>query len=165
MISILERRSIRKFINKEVEFEKIENILKAAMYAPSAGNQQGWRFIVVRNKDILEKLSLSSPYATPTKNAKICIIPIAILENLKYPAYWQQDLAACTENILLQAHNEGLGSVWLAVAPEEDRIKSVSTTLNLSNNEIPFALIPIGYSESTPAQPQRFDKNKIVYID
>ena len=122
MNSIFNRRSVRKYLLKSIEPEKTEKLIRAAMQAPSAGNQQPWEFIIVREKECLEKLSEVSQYSGLVKNAPLAIVMLVNKECLKYPDYWEQDLSAAAQNILLEAVEIGLGAVWLGIAPEIDRM-------------------------------------------
>lgn len=116
MNSIFHRVSIRKFQDKPVEPEKIETLLRAAMAAPSARNQQPWEFYVVTNKDLIQKLSTVSPYAGCAKDAPVLIVS-AYREDAISPAYAQIDLSIANENIWLEADALSLGGVWLGIAP------------------------------------------------
>lgn len=98
MKEIFERVSVRKFTNDKVEEEKIEKILRAAMQAPSAGNQQPWEFIVVENKETLAKLANMSPYSKFIAEAPTSIVVLCNNEKLIYPENWMQDLGAATQN-------------------------------------------------------------------
>ena len=97
MDAIFQRRSIRKYKNTPVEKEKIELLLRAAMQAPSAGNQQPWEFIIVENKETLKKLSNVSPFSKMLAAAPLAIVLLANKNNMRYPEYWQQDMAAATQ--------------------------------------------------------------------
>lgn len=121
MDNLFMRHSVRRFKNTEVEPEKIEKLVKAGMAAPTAGNQQESRFIVVTDRDLLEKLSKCSPYAGCAAKAPLAIVPVADLNGAKFPEFWQQDLAAAMENILVEAVSLDLGGVWLGAAPLEER--------------------------------------------
>ena len=164
MSIILQRRSIRSFSSRLVTDAQIKNIVTAGMYAPSAGNQQGWRFIVIKNRILLDTLSKLSLYATPLKKANVAILILGD-KNVKFPQNLEQDLSACAENILLEITNQGLGGVWLAVSPEKERIEYVKQVLNIQENEYPFCIIPIGYPEKEILQVNRFDEKKITYIN
>ncbi len=155
------RRSIRSFRAEEVEVEKIEKLLRAAMQSPSAGNQQPWEFVVVKNQETREKLASISPYAKPIKEAPLSIVLIENLDNLNFPQNSTQDMGACAQNILLEAVELGLGAVWLGVNPEKDRMKIVSETLNLPENTVPFAVIAVGYSDKKNEYVDRFVSSKI----
>jgi len=124
MKEIFERMSIRKFEDKPVEKEKLETVLRAAMAAPSAGNQQPWEFYIVTDKTMLEKLSKVSPYAGYTKNAPAAIVS-AYREKVWAPEYAQIDMSIAMENIWLSCSDQGLGGVWLGIAPIEERMKAV----------------------------------------
>lgn len=163
MNSIFLRRSIRNYLDKPIENEKVEQLLKAAMQAPSAGNQQPWEFIVVRDKELLMKLSLTSRYAGPANGAPVAIVVLGNKHNLKYPEYLQQDLAAATQNLLLQAVELELGAVWLGVAPEEDRMKYIADLFNLPETILPFAIVPVGYPETENKYIDRYNQTKVHY--
>lgn len=164
MNSIFTRRSIRKYQDKIVEKDKIEKLLRAAMQAPSAANQQPWEFIVIQDKGKLGKLSEMSPYSKLLAKAPLAIILIANKENLKFPDSWQQDMGAAAENILLEAVELGLGAVWLGTAPEEDRINYIKDMFNLKENIIPYCVISLGYPEGEGNKfIDRFDESKVHY--
>ena len=103
MNEIFARRSIRKFLPTMVEDEKIEQLLRAAMAAPSAGNQQPWEFYVVRDKRVIQDLSHCSPYAGCAAGASLAIVVCSRDENMRFPAFINLDLSAAVENILLEA--------------------------------------------------------------
>ncbi len=155
------RRSIRSFTDKKVESEKIEKLLRAAMQAPSAGNQQPWEFVVVQNEEVKEKLSTISPYAKPIKNAPLAIVLVEKTTGLNFPENSTQDMGACAQNILLEVVELGLGAVWLGVKPDEARMDIVSKTLNLPENISPFAVIAVGYSDAENKFVDRFDETRI----
>ena len=102
MDAISNRRSIRKYQDRRVENEKIENLLRATMQAPSAVNQQPWEIIVVENKDTLKELSEMSPYSKMVEDAPVAFVLVANSDNFKMPSAWQQDMGAATENLLLE---------------------------------------------------------------
>ncbi len=102
MNEIFTRVSIRKFDDRPVEPEKITQLLKAAMQAPSAGNQQPWEFYVVTDKDKIKALSEISPYAACAKNAPAVIVPCYRTEGLRWSETVLIDLSCATENLLLE---------------------------------------------------------------
>lgn len=163
MNAIFNRTSVRKYQEKEVEAEKIELLLRAAMAAPSAANQQPWEFYVIKNKEILEKLSSFSPYAGCTKEATVAIIT-CYRKDVMLPAYAEIDLSACTENILLEAAELGLGGVWLGIAPEVDRMEKVKEIVGIPDNVEAFAIIPIGYPLQEAAKKERYDETRVHVI-
>ena len=164
MNSIFTRRSIRRYSDTPIETEKIDKILRAAMQAPSAGNQQPWEFIIVNEKTQLETLSKLSPYASMVSKSPVSLVILANTSSLRFADYWQQDLSAATQNILIEATELGLGSVWLGVAPDKDRIDYVSNMFNLPSNIIPFAVVALGYPATQGNTfVDRYDESKIHY--
>ena len=163
--SIFKRKSIRKFINKEIEDEKIEKIINAGMQAPSAHNTQPWEFIIVKNRESIEKIANMSPYAKPALNGNTVIITVCNMENIekKKTQNWiEQDMSACTQNILLEAVELGLGGVWLGTYPEEDRVNLLKEEFNIPDNHIPFSTIVLGYCDDYTRE-NNFNKSKIHY--
>ncbi len=167
MNSIFTRRSVRTFLDKKVETEKVQEILKAAMQAPSAANQQPWEFIVVRGKDNLETLAKCNPYAGCLKNADLAIVTLGNKTKMTFPQYWQQDLGAATQNMLLQITELGLGAVWLGTGPDEDRMEYIQKLYDLDENLLPYSIIAVGYPKDDNANHfvDRFDEDKIHYVN
>lgn len=163
MNSIFTRVSIRKFQDKPVEEEKTEAILRAAMQAPSAANQQPWEFYVVTDREKLEALSRSHPYAGVTANSPAAIVSVYRKECL-IPQYAQIDLAIAMENLWLETDAQGLGGVWLGVAPLEERMKAVEEILQIPDHLRAFAIFPYGYPAEAKEQQDRYDKSRIHYI-
>lgn len=162
---ILNRRSVRQFKDKKVESDKIETLLRAAMQAPSAINQQAWEFLVIENSEILSKLAKMSPYSGMLEKAPLAIVVLANKSVMKAPQLWQQDLAAATENILLQAVDLGLGAVWLGVGTIQEREEYIKKMFNLPENIVPFNAIAIGYPANENANhfTDRYDASKVHY--
>ncbi len=131
------------------------------MAAPSAGNQQPWEFVVVRDRQILNGITGVHPYSQMLKEAQLAIVVCADLDREKHVGYWPQDCAAATENILLEAQHLGIGSVWLGVYPREDRVNGIKELLGLPERVIPMAVISLGYPAETKGPSERFDKSRI----
>ncbi|MGI6746833.1 MAG: nitroreductase family protein [Anaerovoracaceae bacterium] len=130
MNALFKRRSIRKYIDKEVSDADLELLLKAAMCAPSAGNEQPWEFIVVRDREIMKRVSEFHPYSKMLHEASAAIVVCGNRSRQVYDRdYWQLDCSAATQNILIQATDMKIGSVWLAVYPEPDRIKGAKEAI------------------------------------
>ena len=163
MNPIFKRHSIRKYLDEEVSQTQIENLLKAGMQAPSAGNQQAWEFIVVEDSEDKTAISEMHPFAKPAHGASKLIVVLGNLQKTKFDVMIEQDLGACCENILLQATVEGLGAVWLGFYPIEDRSKKLKDYLNIPDYCIPFAVICVGYAAVENNVKLRFDESKIHY--
>lgn len=164
MNAIFNRVSVRQFEDKEVPNGLIVKILRAAMAAPSAVNQQPWEFYVTTDKEIITKLSQVTPYAAPAKNAPVVIVPCYRTDNLSAPQMVEIDMAIATENILLEVEELGLGAVMLGVAPFEDRMKEVAEILNLPEKFKAFTIIPVGYPKNKHPQEDRYEPSKIHVI-
>lgn len=165
METINRRRSIRKFKDEKVEAEKVILLLRAAMQAPSAGNQQPWEFIVIEKTTTKEAIAKMSPYAGPAGKAPLIIAVLANEQRMRFPENMQQDLGACSQNILLEAVVQGLGATWMSVYPQEERIQAMRQSLNLPEHIIPYNIIIVGYPYSDDANRfvDRFDDERIHY--
>ena len=162
MNSIFYRRSIRNFTDKDVECEKIERILRAAMQAPSAHNFKPWEFIIVESDEKKKEISLMSPHATPAGKSKISIVVLGNSKLIEKDDMWlQQDLGAAIQNMLLQIVEEGLGGVWLGFYPEVERVQKIKKYFNLPEHIIPFGVVSFGYSEEENKFINRYDKSKV----
>ena len=164
MNSIFHRISVRKYQEKPVEAEKIERMLRAAMAAPSACNQQPWEFYVVRDKDVILQLSKASPYATCAKKAPVVFVPCFRSEG-RAPEYFNIDMSAAVENLLLEADSLGLGAVWMGIAPQKDRMVDVRKVLDIPGELEPFALVPCGYPAQERTQEDRYEVERVYYVD
>lgn len=164
MNELFNRVSVRDFFDAKVENDKIELMLKAGMYAPSAMNQRAWEFIVVDDKDIIRSLARATPHAGPVGNACTAIVVLGNRDNMIAPQMWEQDLAACTENMLLAATSVGLGTVWIGVAPIRDRMNAVSDIFDLTENLLPFCIIAVGYPKEAPVpHTDRYEPGKVHF--
>jgi nitroreductase len=160
---LITRRSIRKYSDKEVTNEQVEQLIKAGMYAPSAGNQQPWHFIIIRDKSILSEINKIHPYSKMLMHASAAILVCADVQLETKHDYWPLDCSAATENILIAAHGLGFGAVWLGVYPRKDRQEGITRIFSLPENIKPFSLISIGYPAEEFSVPHRFKPERIHY--
>lgn len=159
---IFKRRSIRRFEERPVEPEKIERILRAGMQAPSAHNKQPWEFLVLTDKDKRDAVSKMSPYSGMVAYAPVTIIVIGNPDEMT-EKFLPQDLGACTENILLQTAEEGLGGCWMGFYPDMDRVQMIKDYFELPENLVPFSVIAIGYSPNENFFVDRYDPQKVHF--
>lgn len=164
MNSMYHRISVRKYQDKPVEREKIEAMLRAAMQAPSAGNQQPWEFYVVTDREKLEALSKAHRYAGMVKNAPAAIVS-AYRTACWMPEYAQIDLSIAMENLWLETDAQGLGGVWLGIAPMEDRMETVEKIIGMPDTLRAFAIFPFGYPAEERQQQDRFDPKRIHWVE
>ncbi len=161
--AITTRRSIRKFLNKNVPDEFVSKILEAAMFAPSARNTQPWHFVVINKRDLLNKIPLVHPFADMCYQASIAILVCGDNQLEKLEGYIALNCGAATQNILLCAHDLGLGAVWLGVYPRKERMEPIAKLFNLPENIIPISLVAIGYPAESKDQPVRVKEERIYY--
>ncbi len=155
------RRSIRKYTDQPVTDETVAKMLNAAMMAPSAGNQQPWHFVVIRDRKILDEIPTVHPYSSMLASAPLAILVCGDLKLQKNEGYWIQDCSAATQNLLLAAHALGLGAVWLGVFPLGERVVGLTRITELPEHVLPLALIAIGYPAEEKPQPERYDISRI----
>ena len=159
--AIMTRRSIRKYRNMPVDEDVIEQLLKAAMAAPSSKNEQPWVFVVIDDRSLLGEIPAFHPYAAMVKEAPIAILVCADTAAFLSENIWVQDCAAATQNILLAAHGLGLGAVWLGIHPREERMAGMTHLLKLPDTIIPFSLVVLGHSAEGKPPSNRFDISRI----
>jgi nitroreductase len=163
---IEKRRSIRKYqTGKPVTREQLDQLLGAAMLAPSACNYRPWEFIAVTKREVLDDIAKIHPYATMCQTASAAIIVVAIPQTDGPQGYFSQDCAAATQNILLEAVSMGLGTCWCGVYPREERIASIREYFKIPEPKIPFNVIAIGTPDESPDRRGFFDPVKVFYIE
>lgn len=158
--NILSRKSVRAYTEQAVEREKIELLLKAAMAAPSAKNIQPWELVVVDDRALMERMADGLPYAKMLDHAPVAIV---VCGDEKASSMWVQDCCAATQNILLAAESLGLGAVWTAAYPYEDRIGAVVSALGLPEGIVPLCVIPVGYPAQERTARDKWNAGKVRY--
>lgn len=164
--TIATRTSIRAYEARPVEKEKVEEMLRAAMAAPTAMNKQPWHFIVVDQRSVIDSLSAANPRAKMLETAPLAIVVCGDMDKAIEGGgrdFWIQDASAATENLLLAAHAMGLGAVWTGAYPVEERCKSLAQILSLPDNIIPLSMIVIGYPAEHPQPKDKYKEENISY--
>ena len=168
-MSVLEvmkqRKSVRKYLNTPVSEEQIQKLMEAAMTAPSAMNKRPWHFYVIKSEDKLKKVKDAMPFGK--YNAPLIIIPcVKEIHTLPLKAHDLAycDLGAATENILLEAVELGLSTVWCAIYPGKERIKAVKKALNIPVGITPYSCIFVGYEDGNEKPKDKFDKSRIEIL-
>lgn len=166
MDNMMSRVSVRAYTDQPVEDAKVETMLKAAMAAPSAGNKQPWKFVVVTDKEVLSKISSSIRTISMAEKAPLAIIVCGDMNNT-FPDdgrdYWVEDTSAATENLLLAAHSLGLGAVWCGIYPMQERVRFIQDLLQLPRYIVPLNVIPIGYPAENPAPKDKWKPENVHY--
>jgi nitroreductase len=163
--SIKNRRSYRRFKSKPIEPGKLKEILKAAMYAPSANHIRPWDFIVVKNKEKKAKLAVATPWAKFAAEASV-VIAVTAPQNASKD--WVEDCSIVSEHIYLEAENQGLGSCWIQIrngsTPDgEDSESYVREILECPDNIRVLNLMAVGYpvERKAPHDESEFNADKI----
>ncbi|HPD98427.1 MAG TPA: nitroreductase family protein [Synergistales bacterium] len=159
--AILSRRSIRKFSGKTVNEATVETLLKAAMSAPSAHNQQPWEFVVITDREILDSIPSFHPYSKMLLQAPVAIMVCSRTEGLPAEGFWPQDCAAATQNMLVAANSLGLGSVWLGIFPHQDLVEKSRQVCGIPVEITPFCFVALGYPAEEKGPSKRFDPDRI----
>jgi len=163
--SIRARRSIRKFqTDKPVTQEQMNQLLEAAMLAPSACNSRPWEFVAIFNRQTLDEIARIHPNASMCQTATAAIVVVAVPQEGRPEGYFPQDCGAATQNILLQAAALGLGTCWCGVYPREERMASLAELLAIQAPKVPFNVIAIGVPDESPDQRGIFDAARVRTI-
>jgi nitroreductase len=161
--NIFSRKSVRSYTDQPVSQDQVETILKAAMAAPSGMNAQPWRFVVVREQATKDKLAVGF-------NKMIAKAPVVIVVCGKTTNKlggtnnnWTADCAAATENLLLAVEALGLGAVWTACYPYEERMTPAIEALGLPDNVKPYCIVPVGYPVGDDKPKDKWKPDNIHY--
>ncbi len=170
MKNLLERRSTRKYTDKAPQRDQLEQIMQAAIYAPSAMGQQNWHFIVINNPQKVQKLAKMVGDATGRDGYNLYGAPAIIL--ISAPRDGKNSMADCSaavENILLAAHDLGLGSCWINQFRDVWDDKAINdhlTQMGLPEGYAVYTASLIGYAQSpTNPEPKPRKPEVICYID
>jgi len=158
LTNIFARKSVRAYLDKGVEQEKIDMLLRAGMAAPSARDLRPWEFVVVTDRDALNAMAAELPYAKMLTQARYAIV---VCGDTEKSSLWYMDCSAATQNILLAAEAMGLGAVWTAAYPYEDRVEVVSRNLGLPEHIQPLCVIPFGYPVTPEKSKDKYDASRI----
>ncbi len=153
---IEKRRSVRSFTGEAVSRETLTAALKAAMAAPSSRNMKPWSFVVVTGRARIEALCQAHPYAGFGAKAGAVILPFGPKAEHRW---FDQDMAAATENLLIAIANLGLGATWCGMS--DDRQAAVRSLVRLPADQFVFALIPVGVPAETPPPRTQYEPSRV----
>ncbi|MBI5179929.1 MAG: nitroreductase family protein [Nitrospirae bacterium] len=162
--AVKERRSIRNFQKKELPNDAVDKLIDAIIWAPSAGNLQSRKFYFIKDAEL--KQQIASAAFGQNFIAETPLTIVACTDNKISKRYGDrgthlysiQDVSASIINMMLVAHELGLGTVWVGAFDEWQ----VFEILNLPKNLRPVAIIPVGYPAKIPSAPRRVSKNEVV---
>ncbi len=157
--AILARRSIRKYTDEPVSEEHITAMLEAAMSAPSGMNLKPWHFVVVSEREKLNRLGATTKSWGMLKEAPLAVVVCGdpgISEK-----YWDQDSIAALENLLIAVSMLGLGGVWLGCHPNPERVGPVREILGIPEPVVPIAVLSIGYPAEEKEPRTQYDEERV----
>jgi len=156
--TIHSRKSVRNYTDQPVKTEDLVTLVKAGMAAPSGMDRRPWEFYILQDKEQMKALAQQLPYAKMVEKAQAAII---VFGNPDVSSYWYLDCSAATQNILLAAESIGLGAVWTAAYPYEDRMSAIIKTLNIPEPYKPLVLIPVGYPTDSDKPKDKWNEAKV----
>jgi len=159
--AIFSRRSTREYTSEPVAEESLEQILRAAMHAPSAGKGRPWHFVVLRERAVLDEIARLHPYAQMMRTAPVAVLVCADSQLERSPGFWVQDCSAATQNMLLAAQSLGLGTAWVGLHPVAEREEALSRLAGLPAKVIPLCLVAIGHPLESGPREDLFDPGRI----
>ena len=171
---IFARKSVRSYTDQPVSDEQVETMLRAAMAAPTGMNVQPWRFVVIRDQAVKEKLA--GPRGGMIAQAPVVFVICGETTLMRKPfgqpdaeavevenGNWTQDCSAATENLLLAAEALGLGAVWTAAHPYADRVNPIREALGLPESVTPLCVGPCGYPAGDDQPKDKWKPENIHY--
>lgn len=161
--NIASRKSVRSYTDQDVTPEQVETILKAAMAAPTGMNVQPWRFVVVREQAVKDKLAGGFNKMIAKAPVVIVVCGQTVLKNGRPNNNWTADCAAATENMLLAVEAIGLGAVWTACYPYEDRMNPAIEALGLPDDVKPYCIVPVGHPSGKDKPKDKWKPENIHY--
>lgn len=169
MTNIITRRSVRKYLDKKVEMQILDEIISAGLYAPSARNVQPWQFTVIQDVDKLEELraaiakALDRPDYNRFYNAPLFII-VTVPEDYRFG---DSDTSCVLENMFLAAHSYGVGSVWINQLRDccnDPEVRKLLTSYGIPESHVCYGCGAFGYADGE-VSPDRVNKGVVKYAD
>ena len=161
--AIRTRRSVRQFQAQPVPEQIVEQLLRAAMAAPSACNGQPWQFVVITDRKILQQAAAANPNAKMAATAPLAILVCGDTRLEKAPGYWPVDCAAAVQNLLLAAHGLGLGAVWTGIWPRQERMDGFRQLFRLPEAVVAHTMVVVGYPAEQPAPVDRYQPDRVHF--
>jgi len=149
--AIRERRSVRKYTQEPVSEDQLAQILEAGRWAPSRGNSQPWKFIVLKDAQILKELAEAIPSGKFLAEAPRGVVVVVNPKSSKHP---EQEAAAAIQNMLLAAHALGLGTCWISIYSTDCEEKA-KQLLIIPEEELCVSVVSIGHPDETPEKGRK----------
>ena len=164
--TIRTRTSVRTFTDQKISPEDIHDILEAGMSGPSCTNARDYAFIVVEDKEMLNKMAdANGRPAEPLRNAALGILACGDMERAfkGAPDYFAVDVSIAVQNMILAAWEKGIGSVWLGTWPQENRVQNQRELFRLPETIIPHSLIAFGYPKEEVKAKDHWEEDRVHY--
>lgn len=166
--AIKTRSSVRKFTDQPISDADVHAILDAGMAGPSAVNARPFSFIVVKDREMLNKMAdMNGNAANPMRGAALGILVCGDLERAYQgaPDYWVIDGSIAVQNMILAAHDLGIGSVWLGTWPQQNKMDGQKALFHLPEHIIPHSLVAFGYPEVKAEKGRGFYEEDRVHFE
>lgn len=157
------RRSIRKYTEQPISDEQIHDILEAGFWAPTAMNKQEVRYVVVKNREMLQRMAEVNRFAGMTKDCAFAVV-VGYEDGINN-SFAQVDAGAAIENMLLQANSMGIGSVWCGLMPDTEKGEAYKELLQIPENFKTIATVQFGYPAEERSAESRYDEKKVMVIE
>ncbi len=158
--ALMTRRSIRSWTNEPVTDAERKIILEAAMNAPSAADARPWHFVTIDEPSVIHQFTEMG--GTEMLAESTLMVMVCGDESKEiYPGFWPQDCSCATHNMQLAAHDIGIGCVWVAIYPLEERVQTCRRILGIPDSITPFALLAMGVPNEVLAPEYRYDEARI----
>ena len=158
--ALMTRRSVRAWKPEPVTGEQRKIILEAAMNAPSAADARPWHFVTMDDPDVIGRFT-GFGGTEMLANATFMVLVCGDVAREIYPGFWPQDCSCAAQNMQLAAHDIGVGCVWIAIYPIEDRVQACREILDVPDDITPFALLAMGVPDENPGPEYRYDPERL----
>ena len=166
MNTILTRRSTRKFLNKPIPDEDLQQVIQAALHAPSGMGKQTWQFTVVKNREKIQELAsvirtVLNREGYDMYQPEVLVIP----SNDRESPFGREDNACAMKNIFLAAHSMGIGSVWINQLQgicDDPAVRQVLSSLGIPQGHVVYGMAALGYADDEKAEKERIGRVVIV---
>lgn len=166
--NIKNRFSVRQYSEKEILDDDLHTILEAGMAGPSCVNARDWSFVVVRDREMLNKMADAN--GRPAESLRTCRVGILVCGDLerafpRAPEYWIIDGAIAAQNMILAANSLGIGSVWLGTWPQMGRVQAQAELFDLPQTQVPHSILAFGYPQELPTKEKQLWEDSRVHYE
>ena len=158
--ALMTRRSIRAWTAERVTDQQRKTILEAAMNAPSAADARPWHFVTMDDPGVIKRFT-GLGGTEMLEHSTFMVLVCGDVSREIYPGFWPQDCSCAAQNMQLAAHDIGVGCVWIAIYPLEDRVNACREFLGVPGDITPFALLAMGVPDEVPGPEYRYDGQRV----